>query len=112
MAAGAAISNLPANSIEAKILTVWQAVIGVPRIGLHDRLFSLGTDSLQVFRIAAQLDKEGIAVSARDLMKNPTIAILAQGLEESTPASTGAPAPKGPSLADFRRGARRRTPSS
>lgn len=112
VAAGAAISNLPASPIEAKILTVWQAVIGVPRIGLHDRLFSLGTDSLQVFRIAAQLDKEGIAVSARDLMKNPTIAILAQGLEENTPASTGAPAPKGPSLADFRRGARRRPASS
>ena len=98
----------PKTPLEARISSVWASVIGLPEVGVDAPLFDLGADSLQVFRIAAHLDRDGIAVSARDLMKNPTVAALARGLEggpETPPAP--APAKKGPSLADFRRGARR-----
>jgi amino acid adenylation domain-containing protein len=99
----------PRTLLETKIAAVWARVIGLQEIGVHDPLFALGADSLQVFRIAAQLDQEGIAVAARDLMGNPTIAALAKALENEP---REAPARKGPSLADFRRGARRHTVSS
>jgi hypothetical protein len=65
-----------------------------------------------VFRIAAQLDREGIAVSARELMKNPTVAALAQAIDGTPAASREANVRRGPSLADFRHGARRRTLNS
>jgi amino acid adenylation domain-containing protein len=99
----------PRTLLETKMAAVWARVIGLQEIGVHDPLFALGADSLQVFRIAAQLDQEGIAVAARDLMGNPTIAALAKALENEP---REAPARKGPSLADFRRGARRHTVSS
>lgn len=100
---------LPRTPLEARIAAVWANVIGRQEVGIHDPLFALGADSLQVFRIAAQLDQIGIAVSARELMKNPTVAALAAGLEDRPDASRDASARKGPSLADFRRGARRHT---
>ena len=76
---------------------------------IQNELFALGADSLQVFRIAAHLEREDIAVSARELMKNPTIATLAQRLEGKPAAARDVTARKVPALADFRHGARRRT---
>ncbi|TAJ27355.1 MAG: amino acid adenylation domain-containing protein [Reyranella sp.] len=104
--------GLPRTPLEGRIAAVWATVIGLPAIGVHDPLFSLGADSLQVFRIAAQLDREGIAIGARELMKNPTVAALAELLEGRPAAERDAPLRRGPSLADFRHGARRRTLNS
>jgi amino acid adenylation domain-containing protein len=106
---GAVPHVAPRTPVETRIAAVWARVIGLEKVGINDPLFSLGADSLQVFRIAAQLDQEGIAVGARDLMRNPTIASLAKTLDSGPAATPDVPAKKGPSLADFRRGARRRT---
>ncbi len=111
-AAAAPAGSPPRTPLESRIAAVWAAVIGLPAVGVHDPLFALGADSLQVFRIAAQLDQEGIAVSARELMKNPTVAALAELIDGTPAASREATVRRGPSLADFRHGARRRTLNS
>jgi amino acid adenylation domain-containing protein len=111
-AAAAPVSSPPRTPLEGRIAAVWAAVIGLPAVDVHEPLFALGADSLQVFRIAAQLDQEGIAVSARELMKNPTVAALAEAVDGTPAASREANVRRGPSLADFRHGARRRTLSS
>ena len=111
-AAAAPVGSSPRTPLEGRIAAVWAAVIGLPAVGVHDPLFALGADSLQVFRIAAQLDQEGIAVSARELMKNPTVATLAEAIDGTPAAVREANVRRGPSLADFRHGARRRTLNS
>ncbi len=111
-AAASPVSSPPRTPLEGRIAAVWAAVIGLPTVGAHDPLFALGADSLQVFRIAAQLDREGIAVSARELMKNPTVAALAEAIDGTPAASREASVRRGPALADFRHGARRRTLNS
>lgn len=108
-AAVAPADSRPRTPTETRIAAVWASVIGLPHVGIHDPLFALGADSLQVFRIAAHLEREGIAVGARELMKNPTIAMLAEGLEGKPAVPPDVSATKAPALADFRRGARRRT---
>ena len=102
----------PRTPTEARIAAIWAEIIGLPDVGIEDPLFALGADSLQVFRIAARLDQDGLAISARDLMRNPTVAALAKTLEAPTETRAETPAeaaPRGPALADFRRGARRRS---
>ena len=96
----------PRTALEKSLAEVWAGVLGRPDIPTNVQLFSLGADSLQVFRIAARLGQQGIAVEARDLMKNPTVAALARQLEGGPPPG-GLAEQKGPSLAEFRRGARR-----
>ena len=107
-AAAEPTSVKPRTPLETRIAAVWAAVIGLPHVGVNDPLFALGADSLQVFRIAAQLDQAGIAISARELMKNPTVASLAALLEGPSATAPETPVRRTPSLADFRHGARRR----
>ena len=97
----------PRTPLETAIADVWASVIGRPSVEIDSPLFSLGADSLQVYRIAARLGQQGIAVNARALMSNPTVAMLARAIQESVPAISASPAASGPSLADFRHRARR-----
>jgi aryl carrier-like protein len=98
--------------LEATIAAVWAEVLGRSDVGVEDPLFSAGADSLHVFRIAARLQRQGIAVDARDLMKNPTVAALARKAQDKSRGQRNESARTAPALADFRRGARRRSVSS
>ena len=98
--------------LEATIAAVWAEVLGRSGFGVEDPLFSVGADSLHVFRIAARLQRQGIAVDARDLMKNPTVAALARKAQDKGRGPRTESGRTAPALADFRRGARRRSVSS
>ena len=98
--------------LEATIAAVWAEVLGRSDVGVEDPLFSVGADSLHVFRIAARLQRQGIAVDARDLMKNPTVAALARKAQDKSRGQRNESGRTAPALADFRRGARRRSVSS
>lgn len=98
--------------LEATIAAVWAEVLGRRDFGTEDPLFSVGADSLHVFRIAARLQRQGIAVDARDLMKNPTVAALARKAQDKSRGPRTESSRPAPALADFRRGARRRSVSS
>ena len=67
--------------------------------------------SLHVFRIAARLQRQGIAIDARDLIKNPTVAVLARKAHDKSRGPRTESGRTAPALADFRRGARRRSVS-
>lgn len=116
--AAAAARLLPAagrrsvTPLESAITKVWVEVLGRDDFGVDDPLFSVGADSLHVFRIAARLQRQGIAIDARDLMKNPTIAALGRTAQDKGRGPLGAGVKAAPALADFRRGARRRSVAS
>jgi aryl carrier-like protein len=74
-------------------------VLGIERVGVNDNLFALGADSIHMFRIAARMMHEGIGLSARHLLRHPTIAELAEA------AATGRESNL-PSLGDFVRSRR------
>ncbi len=101
------VTERPGSPIEAAIAAVWAEVLGRNDFGLEDPLFSAGADSLHVFRIAARLQRQDMAIDARDLMKNPTIAALARKVRDGRRGPGDADRRKAPALTDFRRGARR-----
>ena len=81
-------------------------MLSIDQIGIHDNLFTLGADSLHVFRIAARTMDRGIKLEAKHLLQKPTIAELAElvAAQERGEVETRS----APSLRDFRGGARRR----
>ncbi|WP_422003360.1 amino acid adenylation domain-containing protein [Reyranella sp.] len=99
----------PATALEVAIGAVWAEVLGRSDIGTEEPLFSVGADSLHVFRIAARLQAQGIDIDARELMKGPSIAALARTVEERNSGTAGEAHRKAPSLADFRHGSHRRS---
>lgn len=69
----------PATPEEIRIAEIWRDILGVSRIGVNDNFFELGGDSLTVVQMAARIRKEyGVALSLRQLFKNPTLSALVQ----------------------------------
>ncbi|HEX2269981.1 MAG TPA: SDR family NAD(P)-dependent oxidoreductase [Pyrinomonadaceae bacterium] len=78
----------PANTLEQKIADVWQRMLGIQQIGVHDNFFDLGGDSLTAVQIAAQLKKEfGVPIPVVKLFEGPTISSLAGILDPKTEAN-------------------------
>ncbi|MEI5998555.1 amino acid adenylation domain-containing protein [Paraburkholderia bengalensis] len=89
---------------QATIAAVWADVLGLPQVDIDQKFFSLGADSLQLFRIVARMNERGLGVDARQLMRNVTIAELAASLD-GTPGEEpmAAPAVARPSILNFKR---------
>jgi amino acid adenylation domain-containing protein/non-ribosomal peptide synthase protein (TIGR01720 family) len=69
----------PRNATERTLLGLWQDVLGVAQIGVHDNFFDLGGQSLKAVRLRARIESAlNTTVSLRDLFARPTIAELAQ----------------------------------
>ncbi|WP_321814274.1 MULTISPECIES: non-ribosomal peptide synthetase/type I polyketide synthase [unclassified Paraburkholderia] len=66
---------------QATLVSIWGDVLGLQQIGIDQPFFSLGADSLQLFRIVARMNERGLGVDARQLMKNVSIAQLAASLD-------------------------------
>jgi amino acid adenylation domain-containing protein len=75
----------PQTEIEQAIASVWQQVLQVDKIGLHDNFFDLGGHSLRMARVHAQLrDVLQQEISMVELFQYPTISALAQHLTQQS----------------------------
>jgi NADPH:quinone reductase-like Zn-dependent oxidoreductase len=70
----------PRNPSEALLAEIWQQVLGIERVGIHDDFFVLGGASLQGLEIAARAEEAGLAVNAALILEYPTIAGLVLAL--------------------------------
>jgi FkbH-like protein len=71
----------PRDQLEEELTRIWERVLRIAPIGIHDSFFDLGGDSLRAVRLVADLR----AITERDLplailVEAPTIAALAQVL--------------------------------
>ncbi|WP_327000779.1 amino acid adenylation domain-containing protein [Dactylosporangium sp. NBC_01737] len=71
----------PDGPVEEAIAAVWQAVLGVPRIGRDDDFFAAGGHSLLMLKVVEQLQRRhGLAVTFRDLLTGRTVRGIAAAL--------------------------------
>ncbi len=69
----------PTNAIETAFVAIWQEVLGVDRIGIHDNFFALGGSSLMIGQVLNQLyQRSQVTIAYKDFFEQPTIAQLAQ----------------------------------
>ncbi|KAB0596434.1 non-ribosomal peptide synthetase [Cupriavidus gilardii] len=72
----------PRNEIEALLAQVWQEVLGVEQVGIHDNFFDLGGHSLLVTRLAALVNARlSAAVPLRVYFESSTLAEMAASIE-------------------------------
>jgi acyl carrier protein len=73
----------PRNETEQKLADIWQEVLGLERVGVHDNFFDLGGDSLLVTQIQSKFQERFTTeMSVANLLQYPTIAELVQFLSE------------------------------
>ncbi|MET0134777.1 MAG: amino acid adenylation domain-containing protein [Kibdelosporangium sp.] len=62
---------------EAKLAEIFAEVLDVPRVGVRDNFFDLGGDSILAIRVVTRAKQAGIAVTAKDILTQQTVAALA-----------------------------------
>jgi len=68
----------PRTPVETSIAAIWEAVLGIERVGIHDHFFELGGDSILSIQVVARCRQAGLSISPRDLFRSPTVAQLAE----------------------------------
>ena len=78
----------PGDELELKLTRIWETVLGVSSIGVHDNFFDLGGHSLLAVRLFARIERSfGRNLPLATLFQAPTVKQLARVLrEESWPA--------------------------
>ncbi|HXE41585.1 MAG TPA: phosphopantetheine-binding protein, partial [Candidatus Baltobacteraceae bacterium] len=75
--------STPATDLEKTIAKIWQELLRVEKIGLHDNFFDLGGHSLLVVEAQAKLRESlGFDLPVVKLFQYPTISVLAIFLKE------------------------------
>jgi amino acid adenylation domain-containing protein len=73
----------PRTPAEAALAQVWADVLQLDQVGIHDNFFELGGHSLLAVTLLERMRKAGVPTSLRSLFTTPTIAALAQSLDDA-----------------------------
>ncbi|MGG1390238.1 amino acid adenylation domain-containing protein [Brevibacillus brevis] len=72
----------PRNETEAKLVTIWQKALVLERIGIDDRYFDIGGDSIKSIRVITSINREWkIELQLIEFYQHPTIRELAAFLQ-------------------------------
>ncbi|OQX08972.1 MAG: hypothetical protein BWK80_47525, partial [Desulfobacteraceae bacterium IS3] len=67
----------PRNTIEEKLVYIWESVLRREKIGIRDNYFILGGDSIKAIQIVSRLKEENLKLQLRDIFLFPAIEDLA-----------------------------------
>jgi FkbH-like protein len=82
--ARATIGGEPRTEIEKQLCEIWQDLLGIERVGIHDDFFELGGNSLLAVRLFAQIERlTGKRLPVVTIFQSPTIERLAAILNNS-----------------------------
>jgi len=80
-----ATQMLPRTQMESRITAVWQEVLGIGNIGIHDNFFDLGGNSLLLIALTGRLqDKLQRKISILEIFRDPTISTFVERLGGET----------------------------
>ena len=69
----------PGDELEARLVEIWQEVLDIDSVGIHDNFFDLGGHSLLAVRLASAIERMlGKKLAVATIFQAPTIAELAE----------------------------------
>lgn len=74
----------PRNQTEQTLVSVWQQVLGLDAISVHDNFFALGGDSILSIQVVSLANREGLGISTRLLFEHQSVAELAKHASTAT----------------------------
>ncbi|KAA1246432.1 non-ribosomal peptide synthetase/type I polyketide synthase, partial [Aquimarina sp. RZ0] len=76
---------LPRNETEEQLVNIWKDILGIHQLGIDENFFELGSHSLMVVELIAQLQKVDFQISVKEVFANPTIRELASKVSIASP---------------------------
>jgi non-ribosomal peptide synthase protein (TIGR01720 family) len=86
----------PVTEAEATLADIWQQLLGIDRVGIHDDFFELGGDSVVAIQVAVRANQAGLRLSARQIFDHSTIAEMASAVASAKLPETEDPLEEGP----------------
>ncbi|MFN2285314.1 MAG: phosphopantetheine-binding protein, partial [Anaerolineae bacterium] len=78
----AATYTAPRTTAEETLADIWQDVLGIPQVGVHDNFFALGGHSLLATRVISRAQQAfQVSIPLRTIFEAPTVAGLATAVE-------------------------------
>jgi non-ribosomal peptide synthase protein (TIGR01720 family) len=78
---------VPRTPVEESLARLWEEVLRLERVGVHDNFFEIGGNSIIAVRLIARANSMGLRLGVRDLFETPTIAGMSgRALRESASA--------------------------
>ncbi|MGH7835363.1 MAG: non-ribosomal peptide synthetase, partial [Candidatus Binatia bacterium] len=75
-----------ASNVEQKLVQIWEEVLDIRPIGIHDNFFDLGGHSLAATRVVSNVLKNfQLELSLQSLFQSPTVAQMASVITENQP---------------------------
>ncbi|MCS7482453.1 non-ribosomal peptide synthetase [Umezawaea endophytica] len=84
------------SALERELLDVWESVLDVDGVEVHDDFFDLGGDSILSIQVCARLRVLGHRVRPKDLFENPTVRLLAEHVGRVADATRSSRSTDGP----------------
>ena len=73
----------PRNDLERQICDIWQNLLNIEQVGIHDDFFRLGGDSIISIQAISRMQRAGYVCTIKDLFEDRTIARLAHRIQSS-----------------------------
>lgn len=90
----------PRNQVEQILKESMEQVIQITPIGIYDRFYELGGDSIKVMKLIAALNERGYSISVKDILQRQTISEMSPFVkivkERITPTYSEVTVPIGP----------------
>ncbi len=95
----------PRSPAEERLAELWQGVLGLEQVGIHDNFFDLGGDSVVGVQLIARANEAGFELSPEQLFEHQTVAELAllgggEAAQSAGEAAAEVPAASAESLED------------
>ena len=73
----------PTGEVDRVLAAIWSELLQVQRVGIHDNFFELGGDSILSIQAVARANQAGLAITARQMLEEQTIAGLARAVRHA-----------------------------
>jgi hypothetical protein len=85
----------PRTDVEQRLVQIWQQVLKVEQVGIHDNFFALGGHSLLATQVGSHiLSAFALSVPLAQIFERPTILALASYIEEAHKSQQTTSVPK------------------
>jgi len=81
----------PRTKLEKQLVDVWQKLLGIEQVGIHDNFYEIGGDSIKAIQLVSRCKSFGVHFQVKDIFNYQTIAEILSHLKdkESIQQETG-----------------------
>jgi len=72
----------PTTLLETTLAAIWESVLGVDSVGIHDNFFAIGGDSILSIQLVSKARAAGISLRPNQLFEHQSVAALAKSIVE------------------------------